>query len=80
MELNWLGIGGENYIGCLSGLLGFLSLKHLLANLALLNQESTNNSGADALVATRTTVSAGHSLLSLLGVLELANSHVLNLK
>jgi hypothetical protein len=69
--------GGENYIG-LGGLLSFLSLEHLLSDLSLLDQESTNDSGANALVATGTAISAGDSLLSLLGILELSAGHVLD--
>jgi hypothetical protein len=69
--------GGGNYIG-LGGLLSFLSLEHLLSDLALFDQESTNDSRANALVATGTAVSTGDSLLSLLSILELSASHVLD--
>lgn len=66
----------------LSGLGGLLELlgQHLLTNLLLLNEESSNNAVSHAGVATRATISAGHSLFAGLGVLKFGGVHVLDLK
>lgn len=66
--------------GNLSGL-GLLELlgQHLLTNLLLLNEESSNNAVSHASVAAGTTIRAGHGFLAGLSVLKFGGVHVLDL-